>query len=126
YNSNGWLNIPYEDVHPTTSDVTDIVRVTVNPSNPNQIYLSSYFNGLVKFENDVLTQVYNETNSGLESIFTTDPATDNLRIEQSVFDRNGNLWMTNGLVKTAIKVLTPSGTWQAFNVEGILDSYMET
>ena len=126
YNSNGWLNIPYEDVHPTTSDVTDIVRVTVNPSNPNQIYLSSYFNGLVKFENDVLTQVYNETNSGLESIFTTDPATDNLRIEQSVFDRNGNLWMTNGLVKTAIKVLTPSGTWQAFNVEGIIDSYMET
>src|SRR5690606_32126397 len=97
-----------------------------NPSNPNQIYLSSYFNGLVKFENDVLSQVYNETNSGLESIFPTDPPTDNLRIEQSVFDRNGNLWMTNGLVKTAIKVLTPSGTWQAFNVEGIIDSYMDT
>lgn len=126
YNQEGWTNIPYADVHPPTSQVTDLVRVTVSPTNQEQIFVSSYFSGLVKFTGDALETVYNETNSGLESIFPADPPTDNIRIEQSAFDKNGNLWMTNGLVKNAIKVMTPSGTWQSYNVESIVANYFDT
>jgi hypothetical protein len=129
YNTNGWTNIPYEDVHPQASNVYDLVRVTVNPSLPNTIYVSSFYNGLVKFEDGIFSTVYNETNTGsagLESIFPTDAPTDNIRVEQSAIDRNGNLWMTNGLVKNAIKVMTPSGSWQSYNVEGIVSNFMDT
>ena len=125
YNANGWLNIPYAEVHPPGSDFFDMVRVTVDPANQNIIYVSSYFNGMAKFENDVLATVYNETNSGLESVFDNDPPTDNIRMEQSVFDREGNMWVTDGLVKNAIKVLRPSGTWQSYNVESIVANFFD-
>lgn len=130
YNATGWLNLTYDEVRPPGSNAFDLVRVTVNPSNQNEIYVSSFYNGLLKFTNDAssvtLNTVYNETSSGLESIFPADPPTDNLRIEQSAFDRNGNLWVSNGIVKNAIKVLNASGTWQSYNVEGIVANYFNT
>ncbi len=125
YSASGWLNIPYPEVHPPTSQAYDFVRLTVNPSNINQVFVSSYFSGLLKFENDALVTVYNETNSGLESVFTTDPPDSDIRIEQSAFDRQGNLWMTDGLVKNAIKVLTTSGSWQSYSVEGVVNSFFD-
>lgn len=115
YRDNQWLNIPYSDVHFPGSEVADLVRVTVNPNNENQIFISSYFSGLVKFENDELVAVYNETNSTLESIFPTDPPDTNIRIEQSAYDKSGNLWMTNGLVDDGLKVLKADGNWLSYN-----------
>lgn len=125
YNNNQWLNIPYNDVHFSGSETPDLVRVTVNPINENQIFISSYFAGLLVFDNDVLTTVYNETNSGLESIFPTDPADANLRIEQSAFDKAGNLWMTNGLVANGIKELKANGQWQSYSVTSIISSFFD-
>ncbi|RTY95799.1 T9SS type A sorting domain-containing protein [Flavobacterium sp. GT3R68] len=115
YRDNQWLNIPYSEVHFPGIDVVDLVRVTVNPKNENQIFVSSYYSGLVKFENDQLVTVYNETNSTLESISASDPPYANIRIEQSAYDKAGNLWMTNGLVADGLKVLKPDGTWLSYN-----------
>jgi hypothetical protein len=123
YINDQWLNIPYSDVHFPGSETPDLVRVTVNPTNENQIFVSSYFSGLLVFDNDVLTTVYNETNSGLESIFPTDPADANLRIEQSAFDKSGNLWMSNGLVANGLKELKANGQWQSYSVTSIIGSF---
>lgn len=125
YTNESWVNIFYEDLKPPNGEASDLVRVTVNPSNPNQIYVSSFFNGLLKIENDELVEIYNKTNSTLEPIFPNDPPTDNIRIEQSAFDRQGNLWMTNGIVKKGLKVLLANGSWQEYSLEGILNNYME-
>jgi ligand-binding sensor domain-containing protein len=125
YTDNQWLNIPYSQVHLQGSEVADLVRVTVNPSNENQIFVSSYFSGLLKFEDDQLVTVYNETNSGLESIFPTDAPDSNLRIEQSAFDKAGNLWMTDGLVKNALKVLKSNNQWQSYDMTSILVNYFD-
>lgn len=125
YTNDAWVNISYENLKPANGEVSDLVRVTVDPTNPSQIYVSSFFNGLLKVENDELVQVYNETNSGLESIFPNDPPTDNIRIEQSAFDRQGNLWMTNGIVKNGLKVLLANGNWQQYALDGILSNYLE-
>jgi hypothetical protein len=119
YNTEGWLNIPYAEVHPVGSEAYDFVRVTVNPSNPTEVFVSSYFSGLFKFQDDILSTVYNASNSGLESIFPPSPDTD-IRIEQSAFDRSGNLWMTNGLLNDPLKVLKTDGSWQSYNMESIL------
>ena len=59
-----WLNIPYEELFGAKS----IVRVTVDPTNENTVYASSYFSGLLKLEDDVPTTLYNTTNSGLQSL----------------------------------------------------------
>jgi hypothetical protein len=123
YNSSGWVNIPYSATHPSDKEAYDFVRVTVSPSDENQIYVSSYQSGLLEFQNDDLVQMYDETNSGLESL--VDPAFPgyiSVRIEQSVFDRAGNLWMTNSLVENRLKVLKADGNWQSYNMDGILSS----
>lgn len=126
YTNNQWLNIPYSQVHLPGSEASDFVRVTVNPNNENQIYVSSYFSGLLKFENDELVTVYNKTNSGLETIFPSDPPDANIRVEQSAFDRAGNLWMTNGIVEKGLKVLKANNQWGAYSMTDILGNYLNT
>ena len=125
YANSQWLNIPYSEVHFPGSETPNLVRVTVNPTNENQIFVSSYFAGLLVFENDVLTEVYNKANSGLETIFPTDPVDSNIRIEQSAFDKAGNLWMTNGLVANGLKELKTNGQWQSYSLTTILNSFLD-
>ena len=129
YANNQWLNIPYSQVHLPGSNASDFVRVTVNPNNENQIYVSSYFSGLLKFNDGILTDVYNKTNTGtdgLQTIFPTDPPDSNIRIEQSAFDKVGNLWMTNGLVQKGLKVLKANNQWQSYDMTSILGNYFNT
>lgn len=123
YTNNQWTNIPYSQVHPIGSDATDFVRVTVNPNNEKQIYVSSYFSGLLKFENDQLITVYNKSNSGLETVFPTEPFDIDLRIEQSAYDKAGNLWMTNGLVEKSLKVLKADNQWASYDMSTILSDF---
>ena len=51
----GWLNIPYEKVLGAKS----LSRITVNPNNENQVFISSFYSGLLKLENDIPIKLYN-------------------------------------------------------------------
>lgn len=114
---NGWLNIPYEALN-----TPNLVRVTVNPANENQIFVSSYFSGLLKFENDVLVTKLDHTNTGSNGLEITSPDNPDIRLEQSAYDKAGNLWLTNGLVPKALKVLRANGQWQSYGFESILQN----
>lgn len=118
YNESGWLNIPYSEVLGAKA----ISRITVNPTNENEVYASSYYSGLLKIESDVPTTLFDNTNSGLESLLTT--STD-IRINGAAFDRNGNFWVTNSLVKNGLKVLKSNGQWQSYNMENITSNYQD-
>ncbi|MES2545176.1 MAG: two-component regulator propeller domain-containing protein [Bacteroidota bacterium] len=121
YSASQWKNIPYKDVHFPSKEVYDLVRLTVNPKKENQIYVSSYTSGLLKFENDVLLNHYDETNSGLETLILPGaPTYISVRIEQSAFDKAGNLWMTNGLVANGLKVLKTNNQWQSYDISTAL------
>lgn len=110
----GWLTIPYSEVDASV----DLVRVTANPANESEIFVSSYNNGLLRFENDVLADHYDHTNSGLEAIANTA----SVRVEQSAFDSQGNLWMTNAIVTDGLKMLRPNGQWLSVSTEDILEA----
>lgn len=111
--ANGWLNIPFSDV----LDAKALVRIAVNPNDENQVYVASYFSGLLKIENDIPTTLFNASNSGLEG------STGDCRINSTTFDKSGNLWMTNSRIKNGLKVLKTTGQWQSFNMETILTDY---
>ena len=115
--TNGWLNIPYSDL-PNTEALT---RITVNPNDESQVYVSSYNKGLLKLESDIATTLFNESNSSLKSLGS--PSTANIRISASAYDRSGNLWVTNSRVKNGLNVLKSSGQWQAYNMDTILDNF---
>ena len=115
---NGWKNYPYSAV----SDAPDLVRVTVNPSNTNQIFIASHGNGLLKIEDEVVTTHYKPENSGLEYL-PADPTYKSCRIEEAAFDKKGGMWLTNGLLKSPLKVLLANGTWQSYNMESVLTDF---
>ncbi|KIX20652.1 ABC transporter substrate-binding protein [Flavobacterium sp. 316] len=121
--NNGWENILYDDLYQAKS-ISDII---INPNNQNQVYASSYFSGLLKIEGDEVS-IFNNTNTGvngLESLILSppNPSYVDIRINGMAFDKNNNLWLTNGFVKNGIKVLKATGQWQSYSLEGISSTY---
>jgi ligand-binding sensor domain-containing protein len=123
YSENGWLNTPYSAVLGAKS----LCKITVNPSNTNQVYISSFFSGLLKVENDIPVVLYDESNSTLESLVLNPPNPNykDIRINGAAFDKSGNLWVGNGWSKNGIKKLTPQGAWSSVNIEPISQRYYE-
>ncbi|RYJ53113.1 T9SS type A sorting domain-containing protein [Flavobacterium petrolei] len=121
FNEKGWLNIPYEKVLGAQS----MTRIAINPSNENEVYASSFFSGLLKIENDEPKILYNQTNSGLESLTFVGPDYVDIRVNGSAFDKSGNLWVTNSRIKNGLKVLKPGGQWQSYAMDNILDSAID-
>ncbi|MFV5687526.1 T9SS type A sorting domain-containing protein [Flavobacterium sp. ZT3R25] len=122
FSTTGWLNIPYEKVLGAKS----MTRITVNPSKENEVYASSFFSGLLKIENDEPKILYNQTNSGLESLTFAGPNYIDIRINGAAFDKSGNFWVTNSRIKNGLKVLKTNGQWQSYAMENILDSAIDT
>ncbi|WP_310378764.1 T9SS type A sorting domain-containing protein [Flavobacterium sp.] len=116
YSETGWLNLPYEKVLGAKA----ISRIIVNPNNESEVYASSFFSGLLKIEEDVPTFLYNQTNSGLETLTFAGPNYFDVRINGTAFDKSGNLWVTNSRIKNGLKVLKPGNQWQSFSLENIL------
>ncbi|MDQ6471352.1 T9SS type A sorting domain-containing protein [Flavobacterium sp. LHD-80] len=117
YNTSGWLNIPYSSV----LNAKSITRVIVNPKNEKQVYASSFFSGLLRIENDVPNLLYNEKNSGLESITTEGPNYIDVRVNATAFDKTGNLWVTNSRIKNGLKALKSNNQWGSYAMTSILD-----
>ena len=121
YSENGWLNTTYSAVLGAKA----LSKITVNPTNSNQVFLSSFFSGLLKVEDDIPVILYNKNNSTLESL-TLNPPNPNyidIRINGAAFDKSGNLWVGNGWSKNGLKKLTPQGAWSSVPMESILQRY---
>ncbi len=116
YSATGWLNIPYGKVLGAKA----IARITVNPNNENEVYASSFFSGLLKIVDDVPTLLYNQANSGLETLTFVGPSYFDVRINGAAFDKSGTLWVTNSRIKKGLKSLNSSGQWQSFSMDNIL------
>lgn len=121
-NNSKWLNIPYSEVY----DAKSITRVIVNPSNEKQVYASSFFSGLLRIEDDIPNFLYNEKNSGLETLTYEGPNYIDVRINGTAFDRTGNLWVTNSRIKNGLKVLKTDGQWQSYATSTILSNAENT
>ncbi|MFT6798927.1 MAG: hypothetical protein ACJAWA_001051 [Nonlabens sp.] len=106
----GWGNFEAADV----LNIASISTITINPDNSDEVYFNSMHNGLLEFADGVATTLYGINNSTLESILP--PATDFVRISNSVFDNQGNLWSLANKVDNALNRRTPSGQWTSFDV----------
>ena len=111
-----WTTTPYSDLFGAKS----ITRVAINPKNEKQVYFSSNFSGLLKFENDLPTLLYDNANSSLQKILIPGYTAIDVRINGSAFDKEGNLWMTNSLVEKGLHVLKANGQWQGYPLTSLL------
>jgi ligand-binding sensor domain-containing protein len=125
YNGTDWLNTPFTSAFP----VLDLVNVTIDPAHDNRAFISSFSQtnsgnylsggGLLEVVDDKITTFYTSQNSPLEDLFPTNPNIITTRINGTVFDSQGNLWVTDALAANKLKKLLPGGTWQSFDLRSL-------
>ncbi|GAA4110645.1 two-component regulator propeller domain-containing protein [Aquimarina addita] len=98
--ANGWTNISKDDV----LGVTSLTHITINPANEEQVFISSYQDGLLEINDNLVTNLYNTNNSGFETLVSEQ---DVIRLNGSTFDNNGNLWINNSRVDNGLKRFSP-------------------
>ncbi|SHI64045.1 Two component regulator propeller [Mesonia phycicola] len=83
-----WINIPYEDIGAKT-----LVNIAINPDNVDQVFISSFYDGLVQIEDNEIIEVYNQNNSPIEELINNGTAVANdTRVNGIYFDNSGRLW----------------------------------
>jgi len=120
-----WNNIHYEDLSAAVGgEPTDLVKVTINPENQEEVFMSSFEKGLLKIVDDTPTILYNETNSALDKaiIGSIDAG---IRIYGSQFDGQGNLWFVQSKLDEGLIKLTPGGQFQKIDISNIINPVSE-
>lgn len=110
-----WIQTPFSEVF----GAGNLNTITPNPLKPNQVFISSFFSGLLEVNNDIPTKLYNQTNSGLElnAISSAD-----LRLGASAFDAEGLLWTVSSLVNKPLKSYNPANNqWNSYSLNSIDD-----
>jgi len=113
-----WENTPFSEVL-GSRNLNTIAR---NPNNIEQVYISSCFNGILEVNEGIPTTLFNETNSGLESlILPNNPNYVDIRVIGLEFDDSGLLWSTTNFVDNVLKSYNPlSGQWQAYSFGNLI------
>lgn len=113
-----WSNIPYDSLL-TASNLVDI---GINPFNPNQVFISSFQDGILEMNGNEAVVLLNQNNSGLESIvIANNPDIVSIRQSASKFDRNGLMWTMTSRVERPLKSFDPAtGQWQGYSFSEII------
>lgn len=106
-----WDNYEFNELF----DARCISSVTINPENKDEVFLNSMYDGVVRIENGVPTDVFDENNSSLVPVFVG-PNPFGVRISESAFDSQGNLWVLNAFADNMLNRRSPSGQWTGIDV----------
>ena len=117
-----WTNIRYEDLEAAVgAEVTDIVKVNINPKDPNEVFMSSFEKGLLRIVDQNPSILYNETNSPLSrAIVPPNNGDAGIRIYGSDFDRQDNLWFVQSFKDEALIKRSAGGQFQSFDVSSVV------
>jgi hypothetical protein len=119
YKEDVWESIPFDSLF----GARNLSEISVNPFNPNQVFVSSFLNGILEINDFQPTILYNQDNSGLESlIIPSAPQVVSIRVSASAFDRNGVLWSMTARAPNPLKAYDPiSGSWQGYDFSSIIE-----
>ena len=110
-----WFNIPYDSV----LGARNLNCISVNPSNTNEVYISSFYDGLLLVNGDMPEILYGVDNSPLEPENPTSQV--DIRLGATVFDNQGVLWTSSGRVEHPLKAFnSSSGQWQVYSFSNII------
>ena len=105
-----WENIPADSVLGTAN----LNYIAINPFNPSQVFISSFHSGLLELNDGKPTILYDESNSGIESIDIEN--NQSTRVSGLKFDRNGLLWVLCSRTDRPLKSYDQdTSTWQSYD-----------
>lgn len=113
-----WLNIPFEDVLGSR----ELNAISINPFDTNQVFISSFFDGILELNERVPNKLFDTINTTLQRL--KDPLAPDradIRVGASKFDTEGKLWSITSRVDDALNSYNPSnGQWQPYSFESII------
>ncbi len=120
FTGENWSNLTSNDID-NTRLITD---ATVDINNPSRVYLSSYIEGLLILENEEVVTRLEPTNSNLENtVGGNGPIAGNTRIGASVFNSDGDLYLSNSLTENPLKRLITSNN--QIEIADISEAFIE-
>lgn len=113
-----WVNIPYDNLF----NARNLNTIAINPLNTNQVFISSFQDGILQIDNDQPIIRHDQTNSGLESLILPEsPNYVSLRLSGLVFDDTGLLWSITSLVSNPLKSYNPStNQWKSYDFSNLI------
>ncbi len=100
---------------PAFDTISDYVTTKVDPNNTDIAYIGTWGGGLLKFENNELTTIYDKSNSSIQP-WSSAPS---LTIVSGIdYDNNHNLWVANSGAPNLLSVMKNSGSWVSYNLGG--------
>ena len=108
-----WTNIPFEEVE----GANDLVNVSIDPQDPNNVYMTSFNKGLLRIEDQNPLILYDNSNSPLESFR---PPEIDIRLYGSNFDRQGNLWVVQSRIAEGLIKLSPSRQFELIDITSVI------
>tara|TARA_R110002126_G_scaffold264475_1_gene407506 strand:+ start:4583 stop:6919 length:2337 start_codon:yes stop_codon:yes gene_type:complete len=125
FNGENWINTKYNPEFP----VLDMSYVTIDPNVENRAYISSLgvtrdlnsvsTGGLTVVENNEVKFFYNHLNSSIDDIEPNNPDFVVIRITDTKFDNQGNLWIASQSFDEELKKLSASGQWSSYDLSGL-------
>ena len=92
--------------------VSDFIWSTIDPSNSDHVFLSSFRGGLIEIISGDMVKRHTYYNSSLQT--RINQGGNNVFVAGTCFDNAGNLWVSNSFVGEPLSVLTPDGQWMSF------------
>ncbi|HXJ98666.1 MAG TPA: hypothetical protein VNJ50_07450 [Gelidibacter sp.] len=115
YKNEAWKNTPYDTIAASIPNPNYLSHIAVNPFNPDQVFISSYWSGLIEFNQGNAVGLYDQTNS------TIMPFLDDLHLTLgSTYDRQGALWVMDGRVAKPLNKFE-NGKWTAYDFTPIIE-----
>lgn len=119
FRNDAWRNIPNDSI----LGARDLNTISINPNKINQVYISSFNDGILEVDEGEASVLFNESNSALESlVIPNDPNYKSIRTSASTFDRDGVLWSLTGRNLSPLKSYNPDNQqWRSYSFEGLFN-----
>ena len=114
YDGDNWEYFNYKNgsLPDSISYINDFVCVKPDPRNKNIVYVATYDNGLLVFENGVFKNIYSYYNSSLGKHLSVDYT----YVTGFDFDSKNNMWLANTGTGNMLSIWKTDGTWQSYNI----------
>ena len=115
-----WFNISYNELTQTLNkEANDLVRVQIDPNDPNRVFMSSFQKGLLQIEDQTPIKLFDESNSGLD--ITYQNPNFGIRIFGIDFDSQGNLWAVQAQDEEGLLRISPEGQLQKNDISNVFN-----
>lgn len=95
-------------------DFFDVLDVSVNPKDSNEMLAAAWGKGVVRIVNGVVQEVYDDSNT--QGVLSAYSAGDfkSVRVGGVAFDNDGNAWIVNSKQQNGLVLRTADGEWKSF------------